>query len=376
MRKINLVLLGATGSIGRQTLDIVRKFRDRINLIGFSVHTNTKAIERIHEEFGASYAVITSNAKYTSKNIKTLYGKEGLVEIVSLPEVDSVLVATLGTIGIYPTLQSLRLNKRVLLANKETLVAFGEFVKKVKTGMLIPVDSEHSALFQLLESHKDEVDEIVLTASGGPFRTLSASELEKVTPQDALKHPTWNMGAKITIDSATLMNKGLEVIEAYYLFGFPSERIKVIIHPQSIIHGMIKLKDSAYIAHMSYPDMRLPIQYALFYPERLKNLSLHELDFTGVGRLEFEQPDFLKFPLLPLAYEALKRGMPYPACMSAANDVAVSAFLQQRIKFTDIYRVVEEMFNRCYREITTIEDLENLIEEVKQHAREYIQKIS
>lgn len=289
---------------------------------------------------------------------------------------DTVLIATLGTIGIYPTLQALRLNKRVLLANKETLVAFGEFVKNVKTGTLIPVDSEHSALFQLLEHRKSETEYIILTASGGPFRNYSMEDLHKVTPEMALKHPTWNMGAKITIDSATLMNKGLEVIEAYYLFDFPPDNIKVVIHPESIIHGMIKLKDNAYLAHMSYPDMRIPIQLALFYPERVQNEKLKDLDLFEIGKFQFFPPDLSRFPLLELAYEALRRGVPYPACITAANDVAVFAFLQKQIRFTDIYRVVEYVFDRCYKEVDTIQDVESLMQEVKENAKEFIQRIS
>ena len=376
MRKINLALLGATGSIGTQTLDIIRTFRDRVNLIGFSVHTNVDAIDRIKEEFGAEYVVITSEVEYRNEKIKILRGKEGLVELVSLPQVDTVLIATLGTIGIYPTLQALKLNKRVLLANKETLVAFGEFVKKIKTGTLIPVDSEHSALFQLLEYRKKETVYIILTASGGPFRQLSSEELQYVTPEMALNHPTWNMGAKITIDSATLMNKGLEVIEAHYLFDFPPEKIQVIIHPESIIHAMIKLKDNAFLAHMSYPDMRIPIQLSLFYPERLSNDRLKDLDLIEIGKLQFFPPDIERFPLLGLAYEALKMGMPYPACITAANDVAVFAFLQKKIKFTDIYRVVELALSKCNRDIHTIEDIESLMEEVKRNAEEFIQRIS
>ncbi len=377
MRKINLALLGATGSIGRQTLDIIRNFRDKVNLIGFSVHTNVQAISEIQREFDAKYVVITSpEVNYNAEGIKILRGAEGLTELVSLPEVDTVLIATLGTIGIYPTLQALKLNKRVLLANKETLVAFGEFVKKIKTGILIPVDSEHSALFQLLEHRKDETEYIILTASGGPFRDYPMEKLHSVTPEMALKHPTWNMGAKITIDSATLMNKGLEVIEAYYLFGFSPDKIKVVIHPESIIHGMIKLKDNAYLAHMSYPDMRIPIQLALFYPERVANKQLRDIDFFKIGKLQFFPPDLSRFPLLELAYESLKRGLPYPACITAANDIAVFAFLQKRIRFTDIYRVVEYVFDRCERDIKTIEDIEHLMEEVREHAKEFVQRIS
>lgn len=376
MGKINLALLGATGSIGRQTLDIIDRFRDRINLIGFSVHKNVQYIEEIVKRFNASYAVITSDLEYKSDKVKVLYRKEGLIELVSLPEVDTILVATLGTIGIYPTLQGLKLNKKVLLANKETLVSFGDFVKEVKQGLLIPVDSEHSALFQLLENRRDETEEIILTASGGPFRKLSYEELERVRPEDALKHPTWNMGAKITIDSATLMNKGFEVIEAYYLFDFPPEKIKVIIHPESIIHGMIKLKDNAILAHMSYPDMRIPIQYAIFYPERAANKALKTIDFTKINCLNFEPPDTKRFPLLSLAYEALKQGMPYPACINAANDIAVFAFLEGRIKFTDIYKAVEFAFNKCNKGYNTLEDVENIIREIKEYTREFIRSFN
>ena len=356
-----IALFGATGSIGRNTLDVIRRFPDRFELFAVSCHSNTAALEAIIDEFRPKYAVITGEGSLKRTDINVLRGKEGLEEVAAHHEADIVLIATLGTVGIFPTLAGLRACKRIALANKETLVAFGSVVVKElenSRGELIPVDSEHSALFQLLLSWKDDAETLILTASGGPLRKLSREEMERVKLADVLRHPTWNMGRKITVDSATLMNKGLEVIEAHWLFRFPPDRIEVVIHPQSIIHGLLRLRDGALVAHMSTPDMKVPIQYALTYPERLPS-EVRSPDLPDLAALTFEPPDFDRFPLLKLAYEAINRRKGYPAVMNAANDVAVRAFLDGKIGFLDIEKTVFAVVNEFRG---TDEDLDALIE--------------
>ncbi|MFZ8825756.1 MAG: 1-deoxy-D-xylulose-5-phosphate reductoisomerase, partial [Candidatus Caldipriscus sp.] len=265
MNKKNLAILGASGSIGRQTLDVARHLG--LNVVAISVHDNTEFLHKVVEEFKIKKVAITGKAE-PPKGVDVYYGKEGLIEISTLPEVDIVVVATNGIIGVFPTIEALKKGKRVALANKETLVSFGPFVKEVlKFGELIPVDSEHSSVFQLFQGTKrEEVKKLVLTASGGPFRNWRKEEIERARVEDALKHPTWKMGKKITVDSATLMNKGLEVIEAHFLFDIPPDMIEVKIHPQSVIHAMLVLKDNSIKIHASKPDMRIPIQYAITYP--------------------------------------------------------------------------------------------------------------
>ncbi|MGB9835094.1 MAG: 1-deoxy-D-xylulose-5-phosphate reductoisomerase, partial [bacterium] len=275
-------------------------------------------------------------------------GEEGLVELVTREDVDLVLVAVVGIAGLLPTLEALRRGKTVALATKEALVAGGKLVKRAIQeggGRLIPVDSEHSAIFQCLQGESMEaVDKIILTASGGPFWRRSPAELERVTVEEALAHPVWKMGKKITVDSATLMNKGLEVIEAHYLFGLPPEKIEVLIHPQSVVHSLVQFKDGAMLAQLSVPDMRLPIQYALLYPERLPSL-VRTLDLAEVGKLEFQRADPERFPALRLAYRALEMGGTAPTVLSAADEVAVQAFLEGRISFTRIVQMVEEVLS-------------------------------
>ncbi|MGB9824043.1 MAG: 1-deoxy-D-xylulose-5-phosphate reductoisomerase [Candidatus Hydrothermia bacterium] len=341
MSKKGIALLGASGSIGRNTLEVLRKHREEFQLVAFSVHQNLGQYYTIIEEFKPKLAIITGDKKVDNPPVPTLYGKEGLIEASLREDVDIIVVATSGNVGVYPTLYGLRNGKRVALANKETLVSFGAVVmQEVRRGRgeLIPIDSEHSALFQLFCQYSSEIAELYLTASGGPFRNLSRDEMRNVKKNQVLAHPIWKMGPKITVDSATLMNKGLEVIEAFWLFGVPPESIKVLIHPQSIVHGLLKLKDGAYVAHLSYPDMKIPIQYALTYPKRA------ELEFAPLTlfnkTLEFYEPDFNKFPLLKLAYDVLQEGGIKPCIMNAANDVAVEAFLKEEIDFLDIERVV------------------------------------
>ncbi len=337
-----IALLGATGSIGTSTLDVLRNLG--FELVAFSFHSNVNRAKEIVKEFHPRFAVCTSNKK-SDIGVPILYGRDGLEFVASLEDVDIVLVSTAGTIGVFPTLAALKSGKRVALANKETLVSFGPIVKKTlekSQGEIIPVDSEHSAIFQLLDGRKDEVENIYLTASGGPFRQTPKDELKNVKPRDALKHPTWSMGRKITIDSATMINKGLEIIEAYYLFDMPPERIKVIVHPQSIIHGMVELRDGAWLAHLSFPDMRIPIQYALTYPERLPS-PVRTFNPFEVSELTFEKPDMEKFPGLKLAYEVLKEGRELPTIFNAANEEAVYLFLDEKVGFTDIPEIIHRV---------------------------------
>ena len=339
-----IALLGATGSIGTSTLDVLKNLG--FELVAFSFHSNINRAKEIVKEFHTQFAVCTSNEK-SNIGIPVLYGRKGLEFVASLDSVDIVLVSTAGTIGVFPTLAALKSGKRVALANKETLVSFGPIVKKTlreSNGEIIPVDSEHSAIFQLLDGRWDEVKNIYLTASGGPFRKTQKDDLKKVRPQDALKHPTWNMGRKITIDSATMINKGLEIIEAYYLFDMPPERIKVIVHPQSIIHGMVELRDGAWLAHLSFPDMRIPIQYALTYPERLPS-PVRTFNPFEMSELTFEKPDMERFPGLKLAYEVLKESGELPTIFNAANEEAVYMFLDGKIGFTDIPEIIRRVID-------------------------------
>ncbi len=334
----NIAVLGASGSIGRQTLDVIRRLN--LNLVAISVHNNSKALKEIVDEFKPVKAVITGNAEPPS-GIDVSYGKEGLIEIANMPEVEIIVVATNGIVGVYPTMEGLKNGKRVALANKETLVSFGPFIKPLMSkGELIPVDSEHSSAFQILKDlKKDEVKKLILTASGGPFRNWNIEDIRKAKPEDALKHPTWRMGRKITVDSATLMNKGLEVIEAHFLFDIPPDNIEVRIHPQSVIHAIVVLKDNSFKMHASIPDMRIPIQYAITYPERYET-PIKEYDF---GVLELLPVDTRKFPALDLAYKSLKLGGTYPAVMNASNEVAVYSFLEGKINFYGITEVVERV---------------------------------
>ncbi len=338
MIRRNLAILGASGSIGRQTLDVARRLNLRV--VAISVHDNTEFLHKAVEEFGIRKVAITGKAE-PPKGVEVYYGKEGLVEISTLPEVEVVVIATNGIVGVFPTIEALKMGKRVALANKETLVSFGPFVKEVlRFGELIPIDSEHSSAFQLLLGTKrEEIKKLVLTASGGPFRNWKKEDIARAKVEDALRHPTWKMGKKITVDSATLMNKGLEVIEAHFLFDLPPEMIDVKIHPQSIIHAMLVLKDNSVKIHASKPDMRIPIQYAITYPERLDS-SVEEFEY---GNIEILPVDREKFPALDLAYKALRLGGTYPAVLNAANEVAVYSFLEGKLSFYGITDVVQRI---------------------------------
>ena len=342
-----LAILGSTGSIGRQTLEVVRAFPHRFEVVALASGRNLTLLKGQVREF-------------KPKLVSTEVGAEGeripkarhvhIEEIATHPDVDLVVVATAGKAGLAPTLAAIRAGKMVALANKEVLVMAGEIVtaEARKYGVeILPIDSEHSAIWQCLRGEdKKEIARLILTASGGPFRLKSAVQLAAVTPEDALRHPTWQMGTKVTIDSATLMNKGMEIIEAHWLFGVPYPRIEVVIHPQSIIHSMVEFADGSTKAQLSLPDMRLPIQYALTYPERWEGPFRPSVDFSVMGSLNFEAVDLQRFPCLRIAREAAEKGGTYPAVLSAADEVAVDLFLRKKINFPDIPKLVERTLER------------------------------
>lgn len=337
-----LAVLGSTGSIGQQALDVVRALPDKFRIIGLAAGENLDLLARQIKEFRPK--VVYYQDKKT-RLAKAEYELLSLEEIARHPQADTVIIATSGKAGLSPTLAAVRAGKKVALANKESLVSAGEIITseaKLNGARILPIDSEHSAIWQCLNGETQKATRLILTASGGPFRNYSPAQLKGVTAGQALKHPSWQMGKKVTIDSATMMNKGLEVIEAHWLFDIPYDKIEVLIHPQSIIHSMVEFIDGSVKAQLSYPDMRLPIQYALSYPERLANPQLPRLDWSRINSLTFEQPDLDSFPCLRLAIEAGKKGGTYPAVLCAADEVAVDLFLSQRIKFTDIARLIEQ----------------------------------
>lgn len=367
--KKNIVILGSTGSIGRQALEVIEWHRSYFNVLGLAARNNIDLLEKQVRAFRVPYAAVqdTAAAKQFAHRLKgeqtqCLSGDEGLLELVRHPDADLILVAVNGLAGLLPTLEAISYNKKIALANKETLVAGGALVMEAahaKGVQIIPVDSEHSAIFQCLEK-MTAVDRLILTGSGGPFRKMQYEDLKKVTPEMALRHPTWQMGEKITVDSATLMNKGLEIIEARWLFGIDYDQIDVVIHPQSIIHSLVAYKDSSVLAQMGYPDMRLPIQYAFFYPERKSN-SLKIIDLVQLGALTFEPPDTDRFPCLRLAREAGKIGGTMTTVLNAANEMAVYAFLRGMISFTAIAEMVHEVMG-LHDPSTGIVELEEILE--------------
>jgi 1-deoxy-D-xylulose-5-phosphate reductoisomerase len=326
VRERRIALLGATGSIGRQALDVIAVNSE---LTVCALSSGSQPLDELAAQLGVEHVQVGGD----------------VIELLDAAEPDLVLNAVVGFAGVGATLWALERGVTLALANKESLVAAGELAvaaSKRGGGLLLPVDSEHSALFQCLEGRATEtVESVVLTASGGPFRNRSADELESVTVEEALAHPTWSMGPKITIDSATLANKGLELIEAHYLFGLEYERIEVVVHPTSVVHALVRFRDGASLAHLGYPDMRVPISFALTHPER-RTTSVPGLDFSAGLQLEFEQPDLERFPLLALARTAGERGGTYPCAFNAANEVAVAAFLDGRIRFPEIARLVED----------------------------------
>ena len=358
----NIVLLGSTGSIGTQTLDVVRSYKEDLHVVALAAGSSVEKMEQQIREFSPSYAVMWSEGaakdlkqRVSDLQVQVLTGMDGLLAISVLPEADVVLTAIVGMIGIRPTIAAIEAGKDIALANKETLVTAGHIIMPLakKHGVkILPVDSEHSAIFQSLNGEpKDKIRQILLTASGGPFRGFTKEQLTNVKAADALKHPNWTMGRKITIDSATMVNKGLEVMEAGWLFHVPPEKITVVVQPQSIIHSMVEYVDGAVIAQLGVPDMKLPIQYALFYPDR-RPMQENNIDFFKLGRITFEESDMEVFTGLKLAYEAFRAGGSMPTVFNAANEKAVSLFLQDKIGFLDI----PELIGACMQNHHVIAD--------------------
>ncbi len=371
-----IAVFGSTGSIGTQTLSVVQELGYEITAL--AANNNVTLLEEQIREFHPKAVVVfeEKNALDLKVRIRDLdtdifIGESGLCSLASEFEGEILVNALVGTIGLKPTLAAIEAGKSIALANKETLVSAGALVTEAvrqKGVQLYPVDSEHSAIFQCLQGYPNKIEKIILTASGGAFRGLKKKDMENISPEEACKHPNWSMGKKITVDSATLMNKGLEVIEAYWLFGVGLEQIEVLVHPQSIIHSMVEFEDGAVLAQLGIPDMRLPIQYALTYPERHKT-GLPKLDLLKHNNLSFQEPDLESFPCLDLAYTALKKGSVYPAVLNAANECAVNLFLDKKIKFLDIPTLIEQAISTY-----TIKNRVGLdaILEADQWAREYV----
>lgn len=378
-----ITILGSTGSIGTQTLDVVRNNKDKFEVVAISANSSVDLLLEQILEFNPKYvAVYNEESANKLKNmipnnidIEVLSSMEGLVKICQLKEVDIVLTAVVGMIGLVPTMAAIKAKKTIALANKETLVTAGEIVMeeaKKNNVDILPVDSEHSAIFQCLNGErKKDVEKIILTASGGPFRGKSKEELINVTKNQALKHPNWDMGRKISIDSSTLMNKGLEVIEAKWLFDVDVEDIDIVVHPQSIIHSMVSFKDSSVMAQLGCPDMRLPIEYALTYPGRSET-DFERLDLAKIATLTFEKPDMETFPCLQLAFKVLKLGGTYPTVLNAANEVLVNEFLDDKIGFYDIpYYIERSLEQHNNRSNPTLED----ILEVDKETRKFLSNL-
>ncbi len=358
MKPENVTVLGATGSIGVNTLDVIRRHPDRYRVFALCAHTQIDKLFEQIREFAPEFAVVRDAALAAELGLRcrdaglstaVRYGMEALVDMAAHPDVDTVMAAIVGAAGLEPTLAAARAGKKILLANKEVLVMAGElFMHTVREhgAVLLPVDSEHNAIFQSLPTDFSRglsecgVRRILLTASGGPFRTTPRSALADVTPEAACAHPNWVMGPKISVDSASMMNKGLEVIEAHWLFACTPEQIQVVVHPQSVIHSLVEYTDGSVLAQLGNPDMRTPIAYALAYPERI-DAGVPSLDLFQIARLDFEAPDFERFPCLQLAYAALRAGGTAPAILNAANEVAVAAFLDRRLSFLGIPRLIE-----------------------------------
>jgi len=383
MRKISI--LGATGSIGTQTLDVIRKSNEELKLIGVTANTSTEKVIEIIEEFTPSYVAMMDSVSASTikdyceehnKLIEVLEGIEGLNKIASLDEIDIVVTSVVGMIGLEPTMKAIEAKKDIALANKETLVVAGEIVMKAakeNNVKIFPVDSEHSAIFQSLRGNDiNTLRKVILTASGGPFRGRTIEELQEIKVEDALKHPKWNMGRKISIDSATLMNKGLEVIEAHWLFDCDYDNIQVVVHPQSIVHSMVEYNDGSIIAQLGAQDMRLPIQYALNYEKREKLIS-ESIDFYEISKLTFEKPDSDTFKALNLSFKAGKIGGLMPTVLNGANEAAVELFLSKKIKFLQISDIIENCMEVFKTEIKNELTLENIID-LDRRVKEYVIK--
>jgi len=384
--KKRIAILGSTGSIGTQALEVIDRQADKFDLEVLSALKNSDLLIQQALKYKPNSVVIGQDDLYKQVfdaldpyDIKVFAGEESIRQIVEMDSIDIVLIAMVGFAGLLPTINAIKAKKQIALANKESLVVAGELVTKLAVEnrvSIIPVDSEHSAIFQCLTGENlDEVEKIYLTASGGPFRNLSLKELEKVTIKDALNHPNWNMGDKITIDSASLMNKGLEVIEAKWLFGLSMQQIEVVIHPQSIIHSIVQFRDGSMKAQMSLPDMRMPIQYALSYPERLTN-DFPRLNFSEIQEFTFQIPDIKKFRNLALAFFALEKGGNLPCVLNAANEIAVEAFLNSRISFLQMPVIIEKCIESAsFIKSPTIQDYIDVDFETREQAWKIINEL-
>nr|WP_297166445.1 1-deoxy-D-xylulose-5-phosphate reductoisomerase [uncultured Dysgonomonas sp.] len=354
--KRKLAILGSTGSIGTQALDVVREHSDKFEVYALTANNSLDLLVKQAREFQPEVVVIANEDKYEALKtaladlpIKVWAGMDSIVQVVQSEPIDIVLTAMVGYAGLAPTISAIKAKKPIALANKETLVVAGELITELALENkvpILPVDSEHSAIFQCLNGECSPIEKILLTASGGPFRKFSKDELQKVTKHQALKHPNWDMGAKITIDSATLMNKGFEMIEAKWLFGLTPNQVQVVVHPQSIIHSMVQFEDSSIIAQMGLPDMRLPIQYAFAYPNRLKS-NFERLDIFKLGTMTFEEPDMDKFRNLAFAFDAANKGGNMPCIVNAANEIVVEAFLKEKIGFLEMSDIIEKTMQRA-----------------------------
>jgi 1-deoxy-D-xylulose-5-phosphate reductoisomerase len=385
-----LCILGSTGSIGRQCLCVVKNASDRFHVVALCAGKNLELLAQQVRDFAPKLVVVGNSECIeplrerlrnlgVSPTVQVACGVSGQIEAATHSEVDTVVSASHGTTGLVATYKAIQAGKRIGLANKEVLVAAGELVTRAareRGAEILPVDSEHCAIHQCLRSGSHaEVRRLILTASGGPFLKTPRKHLDRITPEEALQHPTWKMGGRITIDSATLMNKGLEIIEAHWLFGFPSEKIDVLIHPESVVHSMIEFRDGSVMAQMSVPDMRLPIQYALNYPDRLAmNGDSQGLDLIALGKLRFAAPDTRRFPCLGLAREALRKGGSLPCALNAADEVAVEAFLAHRLRFSDIPRVIERVLEQTTRaqSCSSLDDVLECDHEARRRALELV----
>ncbi len=364
-----ITILGSTGSIGTQTLDVIDEYPQNFRVVALTARNNWKLLAAQARKYLPELVVIANEEhlrvlreELNHLPIKVIAGKEGIVQAATMPECDIVVQALVGYSGLIPTVEAIKEGKTIALANKETLVAGGEIIdsllNRYTKSVIIPVDSEHSAIFQCLAGERtSEARKILLTASGGPFRKFTLSQLEKVTPADALRHPNWDMGAKVTVDSASMMNKGFEMIEARWLFNCPPENIKILVHPQSIVHSMVEFNDGSIKAQLGEPDMHIPIRYALSYPRRFSTIA-PPLNLSKLTALNFEEPDMEKFPLLSFAFDAIGMGGNMPCILNAANEVAVEAFLKEKLRFVDMPRLVSKVMSEItFISSPTLDDL-------------------
>lgn len=374
-RKISII--GSTGSIGRQALEVIEKLQDKFEIIALTGGSNVELLREQALKFKPKYVCVgnSKGEKLDIAGVKTLYGQEGLEEICSNKENDIILVSVSGKVGLRPTLTAIDNGIDIALANKETLVMAGDIVMpraKEKGVNIIPVDSEHCAIHQCIKDIS-QVDKLIITASGGPFLHKTIDDMKNATVAQALNHPRWSMGKKITVDSATLMNKGLEIIEAHHLFNMPYEKIDVVVHPQSIVHSAIEYVDGSVIAQLGLPSMHIPIQYAITYPERFEGIKSKSFSFADIARLDFEKPDFEKFPSVKMAYEAGKIGGSATVCMNAANEEAVFAFLEDKIKLYEIYQITSKMMEQHHLvKKPSIDEIFEIDKEVRVKTRELI----